>query len=277
MKDKISHVHSRAVPYATPRRALHPESGTFASRSVRQAIPNPACSLSKYLPAAGNQFEDCNEYIGTVECVPALRAFYVQSRDPQDPLNRSITCAKLACDLGLPNIRKADLIPVTYDGVRRAIPNDTRCFIAIPPEEFTYTSSGNVRSGTYRNIPGTGAYAVDSLVIMGSVYPGVIHDVDHSKCSEGLNDPAVAREIQQEIGITAAIGATAIASCVQASSGAAVAATQATAVTGLAVGLGLLGSGVVIGGAAYAGYKMVQHYKLKNEVAPSTELNERLI
>ena len=270
MKDKISHVHPRAVPYAaTPRRPLHAESGTFASRSVRQA--NPACSLPQYLPP-GTFNEQCNEYIGTVECVPALRAFYVQSSgDSANSDAQYFTCAKIACDSESPNIQKAPLIQYTFGGRVGSRPNDTRCFIAIPPEEFTHPVIGGAWSGLYRNIPGTVAHDIGS--ISGSRAPGVVHDVDNALCFKGFSDKAVAREIQQEIGITAALGATGIAACLLPAQTAAIAASaQATAVTGLAVGLGLFGSAVVIGGAGYAGYKMVQHYKLKNEVAPSTEL-----
>ena len=273
-KDKISRVQARATPYIAPRRPLHAENGTFASRSVRQA--NPACSLPQYLPAGGRYWEDCNEYIGTVECVPAFRAFYVQSSGNDASSNaKYFTCAKIACDYDSPNIQKADRIQSVVGGYVSSRPNDTRCFISIPPKEITHPPIGGKFSSMYRNIPGTVAYDMDSIANTGGTYiAGVVHDVDNSMCYQGFNNPAIAREIQQEIGITAALGTAAAAAClVPAQTAAIAAATQATAVTGLAVGLGLLGSGVVIGGAAYAGYRFVQHFKTPSQVAPDTEEN----
>ena len=51
-----------------------------------------------------------------------------------------------------------------------------------------------------------------------------------------------------------------------------IAASAANAtVTGLAVGLGVLGSGVVIGGALFAGYKLGQYCKPEAKITPSAE------
>ena len=290
MKDRIAHVHARAVPYAaTPRRPLHAaENATLAGRSVRQAN-NPACRLPQYLPPFGAAFEECNEYIGTIECVPALRSFFVQS-PPYSPTNnpntKYITCAKVACDNNLPNIRKADVIPITLGGQPYNRLNDTRCFIAFPPNYFTMPlidevgndawHSGDVHH-PYRNIVGTGSYEPAPLVLAGAVYPGpgVIHDIDSSKCAQGARDPVVAREIQREVGLTAALGATA-AACLLPTPTAVIAAAASGAstatVTGLAVTLGLAGSAAVIGGAIYAGYKLVQHCKSETQVIPDTQV-----
>ena len=273
MKDRVSRVQAREVPYIAPRRPLHAENGTFTGRSVRQANPNPACNLTQLLPLGGKTYEECNEYIGTVDCVPAIRAFWVQSPPysyTNSPSTTYATCAKIACDYDSPNIQKADRISSifgTYIGTR---PNDTRCFVAIPPEEFTHPPIGGDYSGQYRNIPGTVAYAVGS--ISGNRAAGVIHDVDNARCYAGFKDKAVARQIQQEIGLTAALSATAAAACLSPAQTAAIAASaQAVTVTGLAVGLGLLGSGVVVGAASYAGYKFVQHCRTEPQVIPDYE------
>ena len=276
MKDRISHVHARAVPYAaTPRRALHPENGTFTERSVRQAN-NPACRLPQYLPTSGIfAFEECNEYVGTVECVPALRAFYVQSptyRPTNSPYTKYITCAKIACDYDSPNIQKADRISSIINGQIVSRVNDTRCFIATPPQEFTHPPSGLERSQMYRNIPGTVEYEIDSAGLVDVTYPGVVHDVDNSKCYAGLRDKAVARQIQQEVGLIAGVGATAAACLLPTPTGVIAAGASTATVTGLAVTLGLAGSAAVIGASIYAGYKLVQHCRSETQVILDTQV-----
>ena len=263
----------RTTPYITPRRPLHSENGTFTGRHVRQAN-NPACSLPQFLPAdSPYDYEYCNEYIGEVRCVPAFRAFYVYTREAVDPANPSlgskyITCAKVACDNGLPNVQKAVPIPFTYKALPYTRPNDTRCAITKPPYAFTRMSF--VNDGNYRYIPGTGAYEVAPLVVDGVAYDGVVKDVDNFRCYEAQRDTTVARQIQQEVGLVAGLGAAAGACLAPASAGAAQAAASAATITGLATVIGLAGSAAIIGGSVYAGYKLVQHCKSKTQISPET-------
>ena len=272
-KDRIERARMRTTPYIAPRRPLHSENGTFTARHVRQAN-NPACSLPQFLPAGSVfNYEYCNEYIGEVRCVPALRSFYVYNREAVNPANPSlgykyITCAKVACDNGLPNIQKANKIPFTLNGQTYYRLNDTRCAITKPPYAFTSTSF--VNDGNYRYIPGTGAYAVAPLVVSAVAYDGVVKDVDNFRCFDAETDVTIARQIQKEVGLVAGLSAAAGACLLPAPAGAIIAAQTAT-ITGLATVIGLAGSAAVIGGSVYAGYKLVQHCKSKTQVIPDTE------
>ena len=297
-KDRVAHVHARTTPYATPRRPLHvTENAAFNGRPVRQA--NPACSLPQFSSGTYAYTEFCNEYKGRVGDVETFRAFAVLRLELNQANNRneSITCAKLACDTGRP-IQTDNYVTFYEEGIRRGeTVNDTRCFVARLPHEFTIgtpTFPGNGPS--YEGIEGTFAASIRPYHSTYGFVEGIVGDVDTFRCHEGETNSSIARQIQREFGLRndsvtteqpsitptkVAITATAtggvlstLAAFVTPTPTAVIAASVPNvAITGLAVGLGVLGSGVAIGAASYAGYKLVQHCRTSEKVIPAAVEN----
>ena len=259
--------NSRVRPYIAPRRQLHvDESATFVGRRVRHT--NPACSQPAYID--GSNIETCNEYKGPVRGVAALRAFDTTVA----------TCAKLACDTGR-SIQKTDLVVVPGSVYGYKV-NDTRCFVALPPEQKTHNVLGNNYDANYEGLNDTFAYSVVDL--FQPPVAGVIADIDIARCLAGTTNATIARQIQEEAGLiapstvavsaTTSLLATATAAMMPTPTAAIATTAPLSTITALGIGFGVLGSGLVISGAVFAGYKLVQHCQTKTKINPGNELTE---
>ena len=132
----------------------------------------------------------------------------------------------------------------------------------------------------YKDATLTRAPTVGAATKCPEPYP-TAYNVSAAQCNLGLTNSTIARQVPTypiitDIGkgcipVFAATASSAAAYLLPTPTATIAATASSATVTGLAVAVGLMGSGIVIGAASYAGYRLVKYCKPETQVNPSTE------
>ena len=215
-----------------------------------------------------------------------------------NPDYRYQTCAKVACDTGrniVVNVR-GDINNPEFDN-RCCVSEPPQSWTQLPSIDRTRPIFSTNRCASYDNLNHTVSYDLIGCSSNAHVYE-VPNVTDSSYCYKGQSNQTVAIDIQHRVGLIPDGNTTAPtitpskiinppSACRESSSSAVAVITSAVAgaastigafitptptaviaasasnatVTGLAAGLGITGSGIVIGGAVYGAYKVSQWFK----------------
>ena len=230
---------------------------------------------------------------------------------PDRPVGLLKACAQIACENGLTDV-VAVASPYTAENPFCCVAAPPQRWTKQPGASLVRQSpSQDIRfrgiDGTEEFTPNT-AECADSFGVTGAQR---FDSVEPAECRNGTLDRAVALKIQCQVGLeTGPIcndrssstaptptptqrqtpntqtgsGATLVTGAGILSTLAAfvtpavptvaiAAAAPVTTITGLAIGLGIAGSGLVLGAAVIASYKLGQYCKPKNQIRPSHQLN----
>ena len=228
MKDRISHVHARTMPYVAPRRPLHAENGVFLERNVRQ-------SGAPYGPLANPCAPGSDSFRTTCATTTFPQRVFktFRSTDSANPNwnPHSIgdggigqTCAQFACQTNSSDI--TDTPSVVGVNV------DARCCVSKPPQAWTkqpdLSSYNWVQGEALRGEDGTSIAptpneAANILWNRGNfdynpknyydcsyrpngfgseaIAGAQVFDVDPSACAQGATNTLVAKSIQSSLGL----------------------------------------------------------------------------
>ena len=228
MKDRISHVHARTMPYVAPRRPLHPGNGTFGERSVRQSgapyspIQNPCMAGSDSFRTTCATTTFPQRVFKTFRSTDSSRPDWNPNSVGDGGIGQ--TCAQFAC--------QNNYTDVTDNPTVAGVNVDARCCVAKPLQAWTrqadtnfysWVQGENLRDESGTSIIPTPNEAARLLSERGAndYNPAKIHDcsyrpdgygsepivgakvydVDPSACARGNTDTQVAKSIQSSLGL----------------------------------------------------------------------------